>query len=102
MKIELPFFRDTPPMSPNLERYGITITHTKGADQNEPINHLSTMYNVVEVVRPTIGKFAKPIMTVYARMTCSEALAMPDEIKLAGETYKLSHFYAIKCKQCGS
>ena len=26
-RMDLPFFRETPPMSPNLERYGITIAH---------------------------------------------------------------------------
>ena len=37
-KIDLPFFRETPPMSPNLERYGITITHNQGESQTDPID----------------------------------------------------------------
>ena len=43
----LPFYRETPPMSPNLERYGVTITHNTGASQTEPIDYLCTHYNTV-------------------------------------------------------
>ena len=96
-KMELPFYRNTPPMSPNLEKYGITVSHRKGASQTEPIDYLGTKYNIVEVVRPKVGKFAKPSLTIYARMTYEEAKEMPKELELAGETYFLSHFFTFKC-----
>ena len=53
-KMLLPFFRNATPMSPNLERYGVTVMHNQGASQTEPIDYLSTHYNLVEVVRPQI------------------------------------------------
>ena len=58
--LELPFYRDTPPMCPNLERFGITITHVQGASQTAPIDYISSHYHLVEVIRPKIEKFSKP------------------------------------------
>ena len=87
-------------MSPNLERYGITITHSQGASQTGPIDYLATRYNLVEVIRPQIGKFAKPSLTVYMRITYEEARDIPNQIEVAGEVYSLAHFYTFKCATC--
>ena len=89
-------------MSPNLERYGITISHQKGADQNAVIEHLSSKYNLVEVIRPKVGKFYKPVLTVYARLSYEEAREIPEKLELTTGTYRESHFYTFKCKTCGT
>ena len=99
--MEFTFYRETPPMSPNLERYGITISHQKGADQNAPIEYLSSKYSLVEVIRPKLGKFYKTVLTVYARLSYEEAREIPEKLELTTGTYRLSHFYMFKCKTCG-
>ena len=97
----LPFFRETPPMSPNLERYGVTIMHNTGASQTDPIDYLGTHYNLVEAVRPKIDKYSKPIVKVYLRLTYEEAQAIPEQLEIGREVYRLSHFYSFKCPAYG-
>ena len=58
-------------------------------------------YSLVEVVRPKIEKYSKPILTVYLRLTYEEAQNMPEQLEIEREVYRLSHFYSFKCSMCG-
>ena len=55
----------------------------------------------MEVIRPRIDRFSKPMLTAYLRLEFEEAQNLPDQLEIAGETYRLSHFFSFKCNICG-
>ena len=43
-KLEFPFYRETPPMTPNLERYGVSTFIPQGLSPERVISYFTTYY----------------------------------------------------------
>jgi hypothetical protein len=88
-------------MSPNLDRYGITASHEEGVSEILLINFIEQNMELIEVQRKSFGDAKANQIVLYVKVTEVEAKALTTSMLVNGHTFRLRHFYSIRCEECG-
>ena len=94
--LSFPFCNDTPPMTPNLDRYAVTVYLKPGVSMQKFVRYFEGQSTMVEVIRQDMGKILKPYITFYLKVDDAFARQIHKKVTVEGEGYVTSNYYLLR------